>query len=231
MLVEISKMSFSYGNEYVLKDITFNIKEGDFVAIIGPNGSGKTTLIKLILGILKPDAGKVNVFGEESFKLTDKSMIGYIPQKYSIDKNFPATVEEIILLKKSDNINEIVKLLNIDDLMKKKFLELSGGQQQKVLIALSLLSNPKLLILDEPTVGVDTKSQHDFYMLLKDLNKKGMTIIIVTHDISLVSKYVKSVLCVNGSICCQGEACNAEKILKTVYGENYQIIHHHHHGE
>lgn len=218
-LITVSSLSFSYGENTVLKNISFEIKEKDFVAIIGPNGSGKTTLIKIMLNLLEAGEGNVKLS-------VPKERIGYVPQRYTIDKNFPGTVEEILSVNNNDNNNNNIKQAGIVDLLKKKFVSLSGGQQQRVLIALALEKNPKLLILDEPTAGVDIKAQQSFYDLLKELNKKGITIILVTHEVGVVSSLVKKVLCINHKICCMGKPKEIPKLLKQMYGEHF--IHHHH---
>jgi zinc transport system ATP-binding protein len=227
MLVQVSKVSYAYDENSVLSNISFNIKEGDFVALIGRNGSGKTTLMKLMLGLLKIQKGSIRVFGKKISRFKEWGLVGYVPQKYNIDRNFPASVDEILSLRNDSQKARVISMLHISDILRKKFSDLSGGQQQKVIIALSLMSSPKLLILDEPTVGVDIKAQQEFYDLLKKLNKEtGATIILVTHDVGLVSKYVNNVICLNGNICCCGKAHETEKLLKQVYGKNFQIHHH-----
>ena len=227
MIVEVSNLSFAYDGNDALSNISFGIKEKDFVAVIGRNGSGKTTLMKLILGLLQIQKGSIKLFGKDIKGFSEWDLIGYVPQKYSIDKNFPASVDEILSLKEHSRKAKIIKMLDISGIASKKFSELSGGEQQRVMIALSLMSNPKLLVLDEPAVGVDIKAQQDFYDLLKRLNQDiGVTIILVTHDVGLISKYVKSVICLNGNVCCCGKAHDTEKLLKKVYGKNFRIHHH-----
>ena len=233
MIIEASNLSFAYDGNYALSNISFGIKEKDFVAVIGRNGSGKTTLMKLILGLLQIQKGAIKLFGKDIKEFGEWNLIGYVPQKYSIDKNFPASVDEILSLKKVEKFAQkrifqsSLKMLDISGIASKKFSELSGGQQQRVMIALSLMSNPKLLVLDEPAVGVDIKAQQDFYDLLKRLNKDiGVTIILVTHDVGLISKYVKSVICLNGNVCCCGKAHETEKLLRKVYGKDFRIHHH-----
>lgn len=227
MIVEISNVSFSYGANEVLGNISLKIKEKDFVAVIGRNGSGKTTLMKLILGLLPMQKGSIKIFGKDIRDFNEWTLLGYVPQKYNIDGNFPASVGELLSLKNISQKEKITGMLAISDIIKKKFSELSGGQQQRVMIALSLMSNPRLLILDEPAVGVDIKAQQDFYDLLKRLNlKTGVTIVLVTHDVGLVSTYVNNVICLNGNVCCCGKAHETEKLLKQVYGKDFEIHHH-----
>ena len=213
-LISVSSLYFSYGEHRVLENVSFDIKENDFIAIIGPNGSGKTTLVKVLLGLL-PAQGKVVLS-------IQKERIGYVPQHTTIDKNFPGTVEEIL---SSDN-EEITHEAGIHKLLKEKFTNLSGGQQQRVFIAMALQRNPKLLILDEPTAGVDVQAQQSFYGLLHQLNKKGITIVLVTHEIGVIPSLVKKVLCINHKICCMGLPKELPKLLKQMYGQHF--IHHHH---
>jgi zinc transport system ATP-binding protein len=232
MAIKVSNLSFSYEDIEVLSNISFEIKDKDFVALIGPNGSGKTTLTKLILGFLEPQKGKIEILGNPIKQFTHWDLIGYVPQKYAADKNFPATVEEILSLKKCSEKNKIVKLLGLEKLLTKQFTQLSGGQQQRVVIALSMLSHPEVLILDEPTVGVDMETQHEFYALLKQLNeKKGVTIILVTHDIAFVSKYAKSILCINKRVCGHGKSSEINSIFKKVYGKEFELVEHGHHHD
>ncbi|HLC91324.1 MAG TPA: metal ABC transporter ATP-binding protein [Candidatus Nanoarchaeia archaeon] len=216
-LISVSNLHFSYGENTILEDINVEIVEHDFIALIGPNGSGKTTLVKVLLGLLQPTSGEI-------FLSIPKEKIGYVPQRYTIDKTFPGTVEEILITKEG----EAIKQTGIKDLLKKKFISLSGGQQQRVLIALALQGSPKLLILDEPTAGVDVQAQQAFYALLKQLNKKGITIILVTHEVGVLSSLVKKVLCINHRICCMGHPQDMPKLLKQMYGQHF--IHHHEHN-
>ncbi len=227
--VDMDEVSFSYDGNSVFRDVTIHIDEGDFVAVIGPNGSGKTTLIKIALGLLRPQAGGIRLFGTpiESFKSWE--LVGYIPQKGDFERNFPGSVDEVLALKGGAIDKKTLELLEIERLGKRRFSELSGGQQQKVLIALALSSKPKLLILDEPTVGVDVQALQNFYSILKKLNKeRGVTILLVTHEVGMIQSYVKSVLCVSREFSCQGKPENLEDILKEAYGKSFDIHHHKH---
>ena len=215
-IVNVSSLSFSYGSVKVLENISFSIEERDFLAIIGPNGSGKTTLIKILLGFLEPISGSVMLS-------IPRHSIGHVPQRHAIDRNFPGTVEEIF----SDSKSDAIELTRIKDLLKKKFVNLSGGHQQRVLIAMALQQNPKLLILDEPTAGVDVHAQQSFYGLLTKLNSHGITIILVTHEVGVIPTLVKNVLCINHNVCCLGKPESMPEMLKQVYGPHFV----HHHGE
>ncbi len=222
-----SHVSFSYGEQRVLDDVSFEIPEGEYVAVIGPNGAGKTTLIKLALGLLSPDTGAIEVLGTPRERFSDFGAIAYIPQQYSVDRNFPGTVEEILSLQKGENPASVASSLDIKPYLRKKFSELSGGQQQRVLIALALLRKPRLLVCDEPEAGVDAKGQHKFYALLRRLNESGITIIVVSHDIGVVEKNVRRVLCINRSVCYFGKSTDTRTLLRKAYGEAFGHVHHH----
>lgn len=191
-LIEIKNLSLGYDKHVVLKHLNINIEENDFVCIVGPNGSGKSTLVKGILGLIKPIKGKV------LFNGLKQNFIGYMPQETKVDSNFPASVMEIVL---SGTLNKLgvrafyskkekeealanLKLLGIERLKNKSFCDLSGGQRQKVLLARSLCATTKLLILDEPSNNLDSKSKEDLYQTMIDLNKnKKITILMITHDL------------------------------------------------
>ena len=191
-LIELKNVSLGYDNHFVLKNINMTIKEGDFICIVGPNGSGKSTLVKGILGLLKTSEGKI------VYHNLRKNFIGYMPQETKIDSNFPASVFEIVL---SGTLNQLkfkpfytkyekqmaldsLKILGISDLKNKSFGDLSGGQRQKVLLARSLCATSKLLILDEPSNNLDSKSKVELYKTIIDLNQNhNITIIMITHDL------------------------------------------------
>ncbi len=217
-MIHIKNLTFSYSkSDPILDNISFDIEKGEFVAIIGPNGSGKTTLMKLMLGSLKPTSGSIEVCSDK------KSKTGYVPQKQDFDRFFPGTVREI-LSSKSSNYLDTCNYLSITDRLDSKFSDLSGGLIQRVLIAFSLLDQPDLLILDEPTVGVDLKSMQEFYsLLLKLKTEKQITIVLVTHDVGVISRFVSKVVCVKGSFCCVGSPSETPKILSSLYGEHFDI--------
>lgn len=195
-ILEIKDLHFRYNEEHVLEDVSFSLHREEFLGIIGPNGSGKSTLLKLIVGLLKPTRGEIKVY-------TDR--ISYIPQKITtLYHLFPATVEEIVALGRLTDgivrrftkedyklIEHALDIVGLKDFKDRKLSELSGGQQQRVHIARAIVSNPELLILDEPTTGVDVINQAKFYELLGHLNKDmHITIIIVSHDISSIASEV-----------------------------------------
>jgi zinc transport system ATP-binding protein len=191
-LIELKNLSLGYDNHIVLKDINMTIEENDFICIVGPNGSGKSTLIKGILGLIKASKGKV------IYHNLKQNFIGYMPQETRVDSNFPASVFEIVL---SGTLNRLglksfytrkekqialdnLKILGIENLKDKNFCDLSGGGRQKVLLARSLCATSKLLILDEPSNNLDSKSKQELYRTIIDLNKNhNITIIMITHDL------------------------------------------------
>jgi len=205
-------VDFSYnGEDVVLSDINLTIREHDFMAVIGPNGGGKSTLVRLILGLLKPDKGQIRVLGERPGKLTQA--LGYVPQNVHINDHFPITALDVVLMgclgtgghfeqsKRTRKECEKDGLATLERLgmakhARKKIGELSGGQRQRVFIARALMTQPRLLLLDEPTAGIDSGGRKDFLNLLETLNK-DVAIVVVTHDLFAVSGYVKSVACVN----------------------------------
>lgn len=206
-IIKLEKISFSYGKEEFLKDISLSIYEDDFLGIIGPNGGGKTTILKLILGLITPKKGKITVFGKSPKEA--RYEVGYLSQFKNVDFDFPITAYEIVLLSRVGNkitkryskedkeaVKDAMKRLNIWNLKDKKLNELSGGEKQRVFVARALANEPKALILDEPMSNLDIHIQEEFYKILKELNKK-IAIVIVDHDLEMVSKYAKEVVCVN----------------------------------
>ena len=192
-ILKVNGLSLGYEKQVVIKDISFEVNNKDFILVIGSNGAGKSTLIKGILGIIKPISGEI-IYDSET-----KNHIGYMPQETKVDRNFPASVMEIVLsglinkmgrrpfYNKEDKkkAREALKILKIENLEKKIFSELSGGQRQKVLLARSLCATTNLLILDEPSNNLDQESKVEFYSTLKHLNEgHGITIIMITHDIT-----------------------------------------------
>ena len=191
-LIEVKNVTLGYEKHIVLKNVSFSIESGDIVCVVGPNGSGKSTLIKGIIGLIKPMKGKIK------FNDLKQEFIGYMPQETKVDHNFPASVLEIVLSGLLNNkgvlsfytkndlqkVRDNLKLLNISNLENKCFSDLSGGQRQKVLLARSLCATSKLLILDEPSNNLDSKSKTELYELILKLNKEhGITIIMITHDL------------------------------------------------
>lgn len=206
-VIKFKDVSFGYEDKTILENINFDIYQGDYIGIIGPNGSGKTTLLKLIINELNPTKGKIKILDKEITNFNNWEKIGYVNQKSnSFSTSFPATVTEVVSMdlapkiglfkkikkKHLEEVWNVLKLVGIYDLKDKLIGSLSGGQQQKVFICRALMRNPKILILDEPTVGIDLNGQKEFYHLLKTLNESlQLTIVIVSHDLFLVKEEVK----------------------------------------
>ena len=232
-IVKLDGVTYSYNHEPAIEGITLDLEEGDFVGVIGPNGSGKSTLVKVILGLLKPDKGKVYLFGTELEKFTDWGKIGYVPQKAGVAVKFPITVEEIVAMtaKNKTALDRALTDVDMHNYKKTLITELSGGQQQRVFIARALATEPKLLILDEPTVGVDAEAQAGFYGLLRHLNEtKKLTLMLVSHDVDVVAHEVKTVICINRTLVCHGlpkEIITGDFIDK-LYGKNLRFVVHGH---
>ncbi len=200
-LINVKNLCFSYRNEKILNNINFSINKGDFVGITGANGSGKSTLLKLILGFLKPDEGKIDFL-----KNQDNLMIGYVPQNnHEKTISFPITAEEIISMsvKKSEHSNEkIENVLELVDMTEKRhynYNKMSGGEQERIMIAKALVNDPEILIFDEPTAGLDQSSKENLFEILKHLNSfHGITILIVTHELDFAKDYFNRVFRLDG---------------------------------
>jgi zinc transport system ATP-binding protein len=212
-VVKIEHVDFDYDGHLVLEDITLTVQEGDFMGVVGPNGSGKTTLLKIILGLIHPLRGKVQVFGRTPER--GRHLIGYVPQHAELDTSFPISVMDVVLIgrlgqapmigryRKSDRqaAEEAMQGTEISDLRSRRFGTLSGGQKQRVLMARALVGKPELLLLDEPTASIDGRVEQDIYHLLKKLNET-VTIVLVSHDVGFISTYVNKVACVNRRLVC-----------------------------
>ena len=236
--VEISNLTVKYPEVVALDDVSFVIKQGDFLGIIGPNGAGKSTLFDSMLGLNTTYTGTIKFFDEDIKKSkTYHQEIGYVPQKPEFESNFPATVSDVVrmgLRKKSDNkkVDEILQQLMLHELRDRRIGALSGGQLQRVFIAKALVHDPKILILDEPNTGVDQQSINLFFGILKELNSKhGITIIWSSHDLDAVNKLANHVACLNRTLFFHGESekfFSDDKLVKQ-YSEASMQEHMHHH--
>ncbi len=247
--IELNNISFAYiENENVLENITFALHKGDYLGIIGPNGGGKTTLLKIMLGLLKPTAGEIKLFGKPLAEFKDWSKIGYVPQKAAyFDNNFPATVEEVVAMGRyakrglfnfptKDDKEKVSQALDQVDMLRyknKQLGDLSGGQQQRVFIARALATEPEVIFLDEPTVGIDATTQERFYNLLKKLNKElSLTLVLVSHELDVVAHEATEVACINCRLVCY---CSPNELmrketLEKIYGKDLKYILHQHQG-
>jgi len=238
MAVCINNLSVRYGGTLALAGVSLNVKDGEYLGIIGPNGGGKTTLLKAILGLLTTAAGSIQIYGKDPGETG--RLIGYVPQLTVIDKSFPITVHEVVLtgrlkskftlfhkyqgcdMEKADELLDRVGIYKLKD---RQISDLSGGEFQKMLIARALAVNPKILLLDEPTASVDARSRDQIFGLLKELNT-SMTIILVTHDLLAVSSHVRSLACLNGSLVYHGGTKLSNEVVKELYGCPIDLIAH-----
>jgi zinc transport system ATP-binding protein len=204
-VVALENVSFSYGRNKVIENLSFTVLQRDFIGLIGSNGAGKTTLLKMIVGLKKPDQGHIRLFGVPISQFKDWDLIGYVPQARQWNPLFPATVKEIVLsglygkkkLFKRVNRSDLQKCmdalaaLGIEDLADRMIGQLSGGQQQRVFLARALINNPKLLILDEPMVGVDVETQENFFRLIRHMHQRhDITFLMVSHDVDMMLSYL-----------------------------------------
>ena len=213
-IIKVTGLSYYYDSLPTLDNISFTVGKGDFLGIIGPNGAGKTTLFQCMLGIVGDYKGEINLFGsdiKQNKKILQK--IGYVPQKKSVEQTFPATVEEIVSLgvigmkNRKDDIDMAIDFVELGSYRDKRIGELSEGQQQRAIIAKALVKQSELLILDEPTTGIDSASQERFYDLLTKLNKdKGITIVWSSHDMNAVERLANKVACIDRKLFFHGQS-------------------------
>ena len=223
-IIEIKNLSFTFNGHDVLKNVDLTVNKGEFLALIGPNGGGKTTLLRILLGLLQPHRGTIKVFGRPPRDISHR--IGYVPQDVQLNRNFPVSAIDVVLMgrlrsgkgrsrySREDRMmaQNALSKVELNHCANRRIDELSGGQRQRIFIARALVSEPELLLLDEPTSSIDTPSQSEFYALLKDLNQSA-TILLVSHDLMILSSYVKSVACVNQLVHHHDEAEVTEDML------------------
>ena len=235
-IISMTDLDFSYNGTLVLKNVTFDIPEKEFLAIIGPNGGGKSTLVKLMIGLLKPNRGRVLVMGKPPRKVSHR--VGYVPQDVSINKSFPISVMDVVLIGRlrfhgrskiteADRTSayETLERLGIREFAHHKIDDLSGGQREKAFIARALITDPDILILDEPTSSLDTTGRTELYTLLKELNATK-TIIVVSHDLMVLSSYVQAVACVNQDVHYHCDAEITDAMLDMGYQCPVELIAH-----
>ncbi|WP_435093893.1 metal ABC transporter ATP-binding protein [Halorubrum sp. N11] len=242
--VDLDGVTFAYGDTVAVSDVSLTVEEGDFLGLVGPNGSGKTTLLHLMLGLHEPDEGSVELFGRPVDEFDDGGRIGYVSQKAtSRGGAMPVTVRECVTmgrfahagrgrLSKADRaaVADAIETVGIGDLADRLVSELSGGQKQRAYIARALASDADLLALDEPTVGVDAESRDAFYALLDELNDDGITVILIEHDIGVVTDRANHIACINTELYHHGdtESFVESDALAEAYGTAGQVVHHHH---
>lgn len=231
-LVRVAHASFGYGTGLVLKDITLTVRPHDFIGVVGPSGSGKTSLLRLLLGTIRPRHGTVTRRAGVA--------VAYVPQLETVNWNFPITVAECVLMARSgrtlpwpsrrerDEVTRVLERLRIDDLADRHIRDLSGGQQQRMFVARALLRRPQLLLMDEPTTGVDVTSRHDMLHLLGELNAGGVAILLTTHDLNGVAAHVPELVALQRSVIAQGtprEVINPA-VLERTFGASMDVLEH-----
>lgn len=243
-IVELDGVTFSYGDTVAVSDVSLTVEEGEFLGLVGPNGSGKTTLLHLMLGLHEPDVGSVELFGRPVDEFGEGGRIGYVSQQAtSRGGTMPVTVRECVTmgrfahagrgrLTEADRaaVADAIETVGIGTLADRLVTELSGGQKQRAYIARALASDADLLALDEPTVGVDAESRDAFYALLDELNDDGITIVLIEHDIGVVTDRASRIACINTELYHHGDTASfvESDALSEAYGATGQVVHHHH---
>lgn len=230
MIAKLDNISFSTNGKNILQGINLALEKGKITTLIGPNGGGKTSIARILLGILKPNSGKVT--------RKNKVKIGYMPQKIVVDKTIPMTAKNFIKtsineVKFNKNLQSLAKKLNIDQILDQQIHNLSGGQMQKILFLRSLVNNPDLLVLDEPTQYMDIAAIQEFYLIIDEVRKaKNCAILMISHDLNMVMQQTDLVFCVNNHICCHGspESINQHPEYLSLFGSKGSLaIYQHHH--
>jgi len=237
-LIQIQDLSAGYNDEMVLKDINLSVEPDDFIGLIGPNGGGKTTLFKVILGLIKPKRGTIKVLGLSPEK--GRRHIGYVPQFTYFDSDFPIRVRDVVLMGRlgprhlfkpyspEDDrvVDACLDRVQLSKLKSTSLGELSGGQRQRVYIARALASEPELLLLDEPTISVDAEATAQIYELLHEINLQGVTILLISHDLNVISSYIKTIGCLNRTLHYHGEKEITEDMIQSGYNCPVELIAH-----
>jgi len=232
-LVTLDDVSAGYQDVLVLHDVNLTVRQTDFTGVVGPSGAGKTTLLRLLLGMLDPVAGA---------RITRPDLrVAYVPQLETVDWNFPVTVMECVLMARTEHrvwpwpsraerrdALSVLDRLGIKDLAERHIRELSGGQQQRMFLARALLREPHLLLLDEPTSGVDVNTRHDVLHLLGDLHQDGMGIVLTTHDLNGMAAHLPHLVCVNGHVVAEGSPREVivPSVLEETFGARLEVLEH-----
>jgi ABC-type Mn2+/Zn2+ transport system ATPase subunit len=238
-LVEVRNVTFGYDATPALRNVSLHLHQGQFVALVGPSGAGKTSLLKLVLGVLQPTHGAALLDGAP-IDGRQAGRIGYVPQLETVDWNFPVTVEQVVLMGRvrragwgpwhsvtaRREAHVVLARLEIDHLAGRHIRALSGGQQQRVFLARALIAQPDLLVLDEPTSGVDLRTAENILHLLAELNRQGMTILMTTHDLNTAAAHVPWIVCLNREVIAEGapEDIFTDDILSRTYGCEMVVI-------
>jgi zinc transport system ATP-binding protein len=239
-VIEIENLGFRFdGGPAVLEDVNLEISSGEFASVIGPNGGGKTTLVKLIVGLLTPTTGRVRVFGQPPARARQR--IGYMPQHAMMDPRFPVRAIDAVLMGRLGSGHrfgnysradreaalDALRTVGLEDQRARPFSNLSGGQRQRVLLARALVTDPDLLLLDEPAAGLDRKVEQDFFDLLQELNRR-LTIVLVTHDLGFVAGFVHTVICVHRHVDIHPTTELDGRTISEIYGGDVRMVRHDH---
>lgn len=247
-IIRLENINFAYDSKVVLKNVNLEINRGTFMGLVGPNGGGKTTIIKILLGLIEPDSGKVFINNQPINKFKDWNKIGFVSQKANtFNKGFPATVFEVVSMgltaklgylkflnkKAKRQVLHAINQVGMSEYAYRNIGDLSGGQQQRVFIARALVSEPDILILDEPTVGIDFKNVERFYELLHKLNtEQNITMLLITHDTGAMTNYATNIVCLNQTLHFHGRSEEYSALstedLSRIYGHPVQVIVHDH---
>ncbi len=233
--ISVKDCTVAYGSNVVLERVSFDVQQGQVAAIIGPNGSGKTTVMRAILGLVPVAAGEIRIFGKHFHAVRD--LVGYVPQRFDFDRGFPLTVREFMDLARHEHcprsrIKEMITEVGLPPhALDARLGSLSGGQLQRVLIAQAILNNPRILMLDEPSSGIDIAGEETFHEVIEHLNTShDTTVLLVSHDIAMVSSLVDNVICVNKKLLCYGPPRTAltERKISELFGPRVDIYEHPH---
>jgi ABC-type Mn2+/Zn2+ transport system ATPase subunit len=232
-LIRLEDVAFAYGPTPVLSGVELSVRADDFIGILGPSGSGKTTLLRVLLGVMRPSIGRV--------VRRDGLRVGYVPQVETVDWSFPVTVAECVLMARTrgrtlpwpsrserHEVHDVLARLGIDELAGRHIRELSGGQQQRVFLARALLGRPQLVLLDEPTSGVDVRTRHEVLHLLDDLHRDGLAVVLTTHDLNGMAAHLPQLVCLNTEIVGRGSPREVlcPEVLERTFGARMEILQH-----
>jgi len=243
--VEMQHVEVRLQGRVILQDVNLRIEQGSFWALLGPNGAGKTTLLRVIVGLIRPTRGSVRVFGREPWKLGPwRRAIGYVPQFHQVDVRFPVRAKDVVMMGRYGvlglfrrpgpedwrRVYEALERVGVAHLAERPLRALSGGERQRVFLARALVTQPRLLLLDEPTAAVDVAASQSLYELLRQLHREGMTVVMVSHDVGVVAQFVDSVACLNRRLVAHGrpETVLTGDTLEEMYGCQAVFFHHVH---
>lgn len=217
-IIEVRDLHFRYREgEPLIENLSFHVERGEFFGILGPNGAGKSTLLRILLGFIKPQRGVIELFGERLERFTQWKRVGYVPQRFSVEKSFTGSVGELLrAVAPRERVGWVIAFLHLENLLKRPFVRLSGGEQQKVLLALALTTNPDLIVLDEPMTGLDIHAQEHIEHILGEIAKER-TVVVVSHDVGFVLRSASRILCLGMPFCRVVRPQEFEGMLKELY--------------